>query len=219
VGDLPSIITFIQSYPFWFRVFVVACVVMVAFLIAGLIFVPRNSTTGAERLPSAPPPEAPVEAQAVNEQQIIFAESGAHLRCITEVRALRNEENGLPVSRLPHGVFGWIEAWKVNTPVMRLMSTPPVDVLSARLMAEDAFNNAIEIHKGQNASVYVVLFLTEETRRRLEDLARTQPIEATATFRQYREYVHIAAVPIGRMMYWDARAFADGQPTADCRIS
>jgi len=154
----------------------------------------------------------------------IMAESVEKLREKQGVRPMRDTENELSLYHIPKGVFGWVESYKLNSPLIWTEDSlfgqdHRVLPMSAKLSQKRRYTNEVEIHKSDTGTVNVVVFVSDETRIRLEDPSRKDAIGVVVVFRLYKNYHQPIAIPRERLTYWESRSFGDNEPVADVWVA
>ena len=101
---------------------------------------------GVTRIPPEPIPQPSSDATA---SSILRKERG--------LRELRPLEEGMPISELPVGVYGFMTPWSVE------------HLASAHLGAQAGGTAVLELHKTQSGDVELVGYVSQETATRIEN--------------------------------------------------
>jgi hypothetical protein len=153
-----------------------------------------------------------------------IADSIKDLRENTQVRQLTSEENQLTLRELPNGVFGFIEAYKLDYPSWRIIKKAFIDdnfILKKCLLLvqRPTFGNFVEIHKSGNGNIYLVGFVTEEDRITLQNPLRSQSTKIVISISKHEKRNIVVAIPRERLEWWRQRELGDGQCIGHAIIS
>ena len=179
-----------------------------------------------QRKSSESTPDIPIPGHIPRDQlpEFRIADSIKDLRENTQVRQLTSEENQLTLWELPNGVFGFIEAYKLDYPSMRIINKAFIDdnfILkkSLLLVQRPTFGNFVEIHKFGNGNIYLVGFVTEEDRITLQNPLRSQSTKIVISISKHEKRNIVVAIPRERLEWWRQRELGDGQYIGDAIIS
>lgn len=156
--------------------------------------------------------------------EFCFADSIKNLREITQVRQLTSEEKQLTLWELPNGVFGFIEAYKLDYPSYRIIKKAFIDdnfILKKIfiLVQKPTLGNLVEIHKSGNGHIYLVGFVTEEDRITLQNPLRSQSTKIVISISKHQKRNIVVAIPRERLEWWRHRKLGGGQCVGDAIIS
>jgi hypothetical protein len=160
--------------------------------------------------------------------QVQAADSIDDLRRQAGVRPLTSEENELSLGELPDGVFGFVEAYKLNSPQLqggwRILDTSNIEqnfLLNKYLLVyqNPPYTEKIEIHKCKDSGIYLVCHTTEEDRIALQNPSRSQSIRITVSLESTPKRNKVVAIPRERLLYWRLRTLGDGEQVSDAMIS
>ena len=156
--------------------------------------------------------------------EFCIADSIKDLRENTQVRQLTSEEKQLTLWELPNGVFGFIEAYKLDYPSYRIIEKAFIDdnfILKKILILvqKPTFGNLVEIHKSGNGHIYLVGFVTEEDRITLQNPLRSQATKIVISISKHKKRNIVVAIPRERLEWWRHRKLGDGQCVGDAIIS
>jgi len=182
-------------------------------------FSPKQSTPSATLdipIPENIPKEHLLEFQTAASIEILRQNSG--------VSPLTKEENQLTLWELSDGVFGYVEAYKFDTPEWRLIDTSDIESNFAlnknlHLYQNAMFNGCAEIHKSQDGNIYLICFVTEEDRILLQNPSRSESVKLTVSLTKTQKRNRVIAIPRERLEYWRQRMLGDGEYVGDARIS
>lgn len=155
---------------------------------------------------------------------ILFGEGVEGVRVLNGVRQLKNCENDLDLYHLPNGVFGWVEAYKLNSPQYWIpdspLFTPDFLVLpsTTQIGKGEKPSSTVEIHKAHDGMVRILSFVDESTCHQLQQPSRVNPIRVLL-FRQYQEYRYAVSIPRDRLQWFSHRSFGDGEAVADATVT
>ena len=154
----------------------------------------------------------------------LTAESLYAIRESTNVRELRSSENQMFLRELPDGIFGYIEAYMINTPRICLISESLLEEnfslnKNLCLLQEPISGGFAEIHKAENGQVYLVGFVTEEDRIALQNPVRSESIKIVVSLKQHEKRSQIIAIPRERLEWWRCRQLGDGECIGDARVT
>ena len=152
------------------------------------------------------------------------SDSIQELRENTQVRQLSSEENQLTLWELPNGVFGCLEAYKLDSPPMRIIDQTFIDnnfILnkSLHLAQKPTFGNFVEIHKSTNGNIYLIGFITEEDRITLQNPSRSESTKIVVSLTNHEKRNKVVAIPRERLEWWRHRELGDGESVGDAIIS
>lgn len=152
------------------------------------------------------------------------ADSLQALREDTEVRQLKSEENQMSLWELPNGVFGYIEAYKIDTPPMRFIDKTFIENnfdlnKGLHLLQQPIFGDFVEIHKSKNGNIYLVGFVTEEDRIALQNPSRSESVKIVVSLTKHKKRNKVIAIHRERLEWWRHRELGDGECIGDARIS
>ena len=154
------------------------------------------------------------------------ADSIGALRQQGGARRLTSEENQLSLRELPDNVFGYAEAYKLNSPQVTWRMINTSDIEQNFLLNKDLclYQNPVstgyaEIHKYKNCSIHLVCYVTEEDRITLQNPSRSQPVKITVSLDRTQKRDKIIAIPRERLIYWRVRVLGDGEHVGDATVS
>jgi hypothetical protein len=156
--------------------------------------------------------------------ELCIADSIKDFRENTQVRQLTSEEKQLTLWELPNGVFGFIEAYKLDYPSWRIIKKAFIDdnfILKKILLLvqKPTFGNFVEIHKSGSGHIYLVGFVTEEDRITLQNPLRSQSTKIVISISKHKKRNIVVAIPRERLEWWRHRKLGDGQCVGDAIIS
>jgi len=154
------------------------------------------------------------------------ADSIEKLRQQGGARPLTNEENQLSLWELPDNVFGYAEAYKLNSPQVRWRMINESDIEQNFLLNKDLclYRNplnteCVEIHKYKDCSIHLACYVTEEDRIALQNPSRSEPVKVTVSLDRTPKRNKIIAIPRERLIYWRQRILGNGEHVVDATIS
>ena len=168
--------------------------------------------------------DTPQVATKTELPSIRFGHSVEDLRTTNAVRELTNSENDLSLYHLPSGVFGWVEAYKLDSPQLWLPDSPLgpdflVLASGTQIRKSKKSNSEVEIHKAQDGTVRLLAFVNDSTRLQLQQPSRANPIQVLLLFRQYEQYQYAVSIPRDRIRWFRHRSFGDGETVADASVT
>ena len=205
--NLSALIPFLDPYPLWVKLVISSWVLLTALVLLALVFARQQLPPGtaqisplAESAAASVPPALSSSTRSTSQQveRIISADSVEQIRAITSVRPLRPMENDLGISRLPVGVFGFTVPWTLGR---------GIDGLS--LHQNRGGTVVMEIHKAADGVVYVVCYVAEADLVRMQDPSRLNDSDLPVFFEPYREFAHVVAVPVSRIVKSNERSVDD----------
>jgi hypothetical protein len=155
---------------------------------------PPSSTAGprAEALPSASLPTSG-PTQTVEDPDAL-----TKLRAEHQVRPLTELENGLPLKRIPNGVYGFLDsaglgfiAHGTDQGLMPLKS--------------DGSDLMVEIHRLPDGNMQVVGFISAQDEFRLRDPSKRGPIDMMFLPRQYGTFTQLVSIPLPQLKVAEVR--------------
>ena len=138
------------------------------------------------------------------------------IRRLNGVRELTPLEDGLSLDKLPLGVFGYTTAWA--------LPSDPSSVKDGTGGYGFSFNKSpggtavTEIHKSESNETYVIVYVSEEVRIKLEDPSRKISVSGIVFFNPYQENDKLIGVPVRRITKWNNRHPNDIGYIADVEI-
>lgn len=217
--------------PVWSKVIAAGIIACLSFLFIRLrkrpLSKPKPKRNISQEQPiSSATLDIPIPGNIPREQLSGFqtADSIEILRQSSGVRSLTEQENQLPLWELPDGVFGYVEAYKFNTPEMRILDRSDIERNFAlnkylQLCQSPVFNGYAEIHKSKNNNISLICFVTEEDRILLQNPSRTESVKLTVSLTKTQKRNRVIAIPRERLEYWRQRMLGDGECVGDARIS
>ncbi len=184
--------------------------------------------TSQEQRPSPAALDIPIPGNIPRECLPGFqtSESIEELRQKGGARPLTSEENQLSLWELPDDVFGYADAYKLNSPQVTWKMINTSDIEQNFLLNKDLclYGNPlstgyVEIHKYKDCSIHLVCYATEEDRITLQNPSRSQPVKVTVSLDRTPKRKKIIAIPRQRLIYWRVRILGDGEYVADATIS
>jgi hypothetical protein len=159
----------------------------------------------------------------VNPPAIKSAYTAEEIRVMNGVRELTNSENELNLYRLPNGVYGWVEAYHLNSPELWIPNSPfgPDHLVLAsntKLRKIRKWNGDVEVHKDKDGVVRILAFINDSSRIELQQPIRTEPIRVLLAFRNYEECRHAVSIPRERIRSFHHRNFGDDETVADACV-
>lgn len=146
------------------------------------------------------------------------------IRRVNRVRELINSENNLSLYQLPNGVYGWVEAYHLDSPAIMVSNSPfgpdfLVAASSTQLRRHKEWHSDVEVHKDREGIVRIVAFVNDCSSLQLQQPSRTDRVQLLLTFREYEDYRFPVSIPRDRFKWFRHRSFADGEPVADAQIA
>lgn len=156
--------------------------------------------------------------------KFLTADSLDAIRESTNVRKLRSSENQMTLWELPDGIFGYLEAYKIDTPSMRMINESLIEEnfslnKNLCLLQDPISRDFAEIHKAENGQLYLVGFVTEEDRIALQNPVRSESIKTVVSLKQHEKRSQVIAIPRERLEWWRHRQLGDGECIGDARVS
>jgi len=213
------------------RTAIIIVVVAIIFIVILYLIIrlskPKPEKTFSQKQPtSSATLDIPIPGNIPKEHLLEFqtADSIEMLRQNNGVRPLIREENQLTLWELPDGVFGYIEAFKLNLSGGRWVDTSDIERNFAlnkylQLCQNPVFNRYAEIHKSKNGNISLICFVTEEDRILLQNPSRFELVELTVSLTKTQKRNRVIAIPRERLEYWRERSLSDGECVGDARIS
>jgi hypothetical protein len=169
----------------WFDAgFAVTMLGALALCWALVLYVANRQTTN-DGISYVPPEPIPQRSSDAAPASILRNEQG--------LRELRPLEEGLPISALPPGVYGFTTPWSVSR------------LPSADLCAHAGGTAVLEVHKAQSGDVELVGYVSQETAARIADegaiLLFPEPWEEAKT---------LVTIPLARIISADSGHFGLG---------
>ena len=178
IRDYPKLVLFIVG--------VVVLLFSSVFLLSFFNTKPGDMVTmlGLELFPR---PETRKGRDARNNLPVISENTIEEIREINGVRALEPLQNGLDISRLPHGIFGFVTPWGVKSPGLTLYR-------------RKINTYQLEIHKSSGSGqIYVVGYVSPESLLSLQDQLRDSPAKVILFLVPFDGMVP-AAIPYSRVI-------------------
>lgn len=226
--DITPLANYIAGIPVWTKYLFYVWIMYSAVLLVALFAVNPNSTSSGSNQEIADSQSSEAEGGAdlgsdTPLPKALSAPSIYDMRKRTEVRGLRTSENDMALYNLPNGIYGWVQAYQLNTPKIRVLNSPfdsghPVIPMSLKVAQNKDFAESLELHKALNGTIYVIAYVTDQMRAHIENPSRSESVKTVLVFRKYNEYDQLLAVPRDRLLYWSQRQFGDGEVVADVNI-
>ena len=131
------------------------------------------------------------------------------------VRVLSPLEEGLRISQLPNGVFGFTTPWSLRGPFMRAVSG---DLTLKRAMIRRIYNT--EIHKTRDGEIFALVYVDEIALLQLQNPERVDTLDITA-FLMPREGStdQLSAIPLSRLNNWIDRISSEYGTIVDITLN
>ena len=147
------------------------------------------------------------DPMSIVDDQVLVGETVEDLRIKNEVSELRPLQNGLELSKLPAGIYGFEVPWKI-----RVESTG-IGFERFTLSIKQDEVSAMEIHKsGDSGRIYVIGYLAETSLTNLQNPSRIEPIDVILSFKPYSDWIPIA-VPAQHILSSSHRTISDDNVT------
>jgi len=189
--SLDKIIPFLYPYPLWVKAVLSVWVLLTAVSIVLVVFLrsPAGDTTRSTLA---------TVGYAKGAVSIVTAPSVEQLRAKNGVRELLPLENGIGLTRLPNGVYGFTVPWIINSDPSGVVGGTGSDRIS--LDRTSGGTGVMEVQKSGQGEVYIVGYVSQERLVRMQDPSNTKDESVPLFFAPYNEFKEPVAVPLRRVV-------------------